>query len=170
MRKIPAGWPRFIFGVMLAAGTKNAKGATVLAKVLKFGALALLWLSLGVGPVLAQSQMILIQLNKVEPSGQGCQFHFVVENKSETTFKVFSADLVFFDPDGVLSSRSTVSFGKLRPNKTHLTSFVFPTLTCGAVGQVLVNELVECQTSPAREIDCLDAIELDYKGTVTLAK
>ena len=83
----------------------------MLAKVLKFGALALLWLSLGVGPVLAQSQMILIQLNKVEASGEGCQFHFVVENKSETTFKAFLAVLVLSDPDGFLSSRTTVRLG-----------------------------------------------------------
>ena len=147
--------------------TLSRVGATALSRV---GAIALLLLSVGLGPALAQSQMLLIQLNKVEPSGDGCQFHLVVENRSETTFDVFSADLVFFDPDGVLSSRSTVSFGKLRPNKTHLRSFVFPTLACGSVGQVLVNDVVQCQISPAREIDCLDAVAVDYKGAVALVK
>ena len=137
---------------------------------LRIGAIALLGLGIGVGPAIAQEQMLLIQLNKVEPTGDGCQFHMVVENTSDTTFEVFSADLVFFDPAGVLSSRSTVSFGKLRPNKTHLRSFVFPTLTCEDVGQVLVNEVVQCQMNPARDVDCLDALAVDHKGSIALVK
>ena len=141
-----------------------------MVSTLRVGAIALLLLSVAIGPAIAQSQMLLIQLNKVEVSGDGCQFHLVVENRSETTFDVFSADLVFFDPDGVLSSRSTVSFGKLRPNKTHLRSFVFPTLSCGTVGRVLVNEVVQCDVSPAREIDCLDAVAVDFKGSIALFK
>ena len=51
----------------------------------------------------AEQGSIAIELNKAEvPPPAGCRLHFDVHNSTALKFNVLSADLVFFDPDGVV--------------------------------------------------------------------
>lgn len=144
----------------------------MLRNTISFSLLALLplfWFGAVAG---AQStpEVLSIELNKLEQAGSACRFHLVVENSSDIAFTKFSANLVFFDLDGVISTRISVDLGKLRPNKTFVMSFAVESLNCVDVGRVLLNEVTECQHSAKTEFDCTDAVRVNYRGPVELLK
>lgn len=137
------------------------------------------WLAvLGMGALLAlaattagaQSKALSIELNRLEQDGEGCRFDLVIANRLEVAFSSFSADLVFFDQDGVITTRVSTHFGRLRPLKTHLRSFVLSPFECAGVSRVLLNDVIECGHDQGEDFDCLDAVEVSHRGGVTLVK
>lgn len=118
----------------------------------------------------AQAEALTIELNRLVQDGEGCRFDLIIENALDIGFARFSADLVFFDHSGVVSARAAAHFGRLRPNKTHLRSFVLSSLNCADVGRVLLNEVTACQHTAETEFDCMDAIEVRHRGGVDLIK
>ena len=118
----------------------------------------------------AQQEGIAIELNKAESTPAGCRLHFDIHNTTNTKFKVFSADLVFFDLDGVMSSRSLVSFGQLHRNKHHFNSWEFPSVDCAKVSRILVNGIRQCQADGGDTFDCLSVLSTSHKGAIKLVK
>ncbi len=118
----------------------------------------------------AEAGGLAIELNKVEAAPSGCRLHFDVHNATALKFSVVSADLVFFDSDGVMSSRSLVSFGRLHPDKHHFYSLEFPDMDCGEVSRILVNGLRQCQHDGGESFDCLAALSTSHKGSIELVK
>ena len=59
----------------------------------------------------------------------------------------FGMDLAFLDQGGVLATRVTANFGKLRPNKIHLRTFLVQSLNCSEVGTGLAQR---CNRLPPR--------------------
>lgn len=124
----------------------------------------------GVSLAWAQQEGIAIELNKAESMPAGCRLHFDVHNTTNTRFEVFSVDLVFFDSDGVMSSRSLVSFGRLYSNKHHFFSWEFPSVECAKVSRILVNAIQQCQAGGGGTFDCLSALSTSHKGAIELVK
>ena len=75
-----------------------------------------------------------------------------------------------FDQSGVMANRSNVSFGKVKASKTLFRTFVFPNLNCGEVGQVLVNEILQCKLAGETQIDCLDAMDVSSRADIEFIK
>tara|TARA_B100000029_G_scaffold427761_1_gene437307 strand:+ start:4132 stop:4560 length:429 start_codon:yes stop_codon:yes gene_type:complete len=141
--------------------------------IFRVGVLVVMCLGLALGSVpraWAQQEGIAIELNKVESAPSGCRLHFDVHNTTGMKFEVFSVDLVFFDTDGVVSSRSLVSFGRLHPNKHHFNSWEFPSVECTKVGRILVNGIQQCQHDGGESFDCLSALSASHKGKIELVK
>ncbi len=123
-----------------------------------------------VNGVSAEPEGLAIELNKVETVPSGCRLHFNAHNTTAVKFSVLSADLVFFGPDGVMSSRSLVSFGLLHPNKRRFYSWEFPDTDCGEVSRILVNGLEQCRHDGGESFDCLSALSTSYRGPIELVK
>lgn len=132
--------------------------------------LTLTILGLGAASAAAQAPSLLLELNKVDSSSEGCQFHIVIRNNTGSDIEVLGADLVFFDQNGVMANRSNVSFGNVKSNKTLFRSFVFPDLTCGDVSRVLVNEVLQCQLASETQIDCLDIMDVSSRASIEFFK
>ena len=118
----------------------------------------------------AQSKVLSIELNKVEQNGAGCRFDLIIENGLDIAFARVSADFVFFDQQGVILTRAAAHFGRLRPNKSHLRSFVLSPLNCGDVSRVLLNDFTECRAMDGADFDCTDAVRVSHRGGVDLVK
>ena len=125
---------------------------------------------LGPGVARAESGRLSIELNKVETSASGCQLHLVVTNGTTTPLKVFSADLAVFDTGGVLTLRSTISFGGLRANKTHIRSFMLPGAGCGDIGRLLLNDVVQCQPVDNASLDCAAVLDVNSRAEIDLVQ
>ncbi len=132
--------------------------------------LTLTVLGLGATSAAAQAPRLLLELNKVDSSSEGCQFHIVIRNNTGSDIEVLGADLVFFDQNGVMANRSNVSFGKVKSNKTLFRTFVFPNLNCGDVGEVLVNEVLQCQLARETQIDCLEIMDVSSRAEIGFFK
>ncbi len=132
--------------------------------------MALMLAGASAGPVRAAPELLSIELNRLEQVAEGCRFDLVIENASEVAFARLSTEFVMFDRGGVISARATTHFGRLRPNKTHVRSFVFPAIDCADVGRVLLSEVVACEHAGPSDLDCMDAIEVSHRGGVALIK
>ena len=60
---------------------------------------------------------VVVELNKLEPSGAGCQPYMVFENGTEVDFGSLKLDLVMFDGDGIIALRVAVDGAPLPPWK-----------------------------------------------------
>ncbi len=142
----------------------------MLRRLLERVVLTLTILGFGTVSAVAQAPRLFLELNKVESSSEGCQFHIVIRNQTGSDIEVLGADLVFFDQNGVMANRSNVSFGKVKSNKTLFRTFIFPNLNCGDVGQVLVNEVLQCQLARETQIDCLEVMDVTSRADIEFFK
>ncbi len=132
--------------------------------------LTLTVLGLVAAPAVAQAPSLDLELNKVEASDEGCQFHLLIRNKIGSDIEVLGVNLVFFDANGVMANRTIVTLGKVKSNKTLFRSFVFPELQCSDVSRVLVNELTQCQLAGESQIDCLDVMQVSSRAEIDFFK
>ncbi|HJO68382.1 MAG TPA: hypothetical protein QF804_01710 [Rhodospirillales bacterium] len=115
-------------------------------------------------------ELLSIELNALNQNAAACQVYVVIDNVSEVAFAKFSTDLVLFDNDGLILKRLTTDFGRLRPNKIHVMSFVVDPLECAAVGRVVLNDVIDCEHDGSAGVDCIDAIRLSHRGDVGFEK
>ncbi len=120
----------------------------------------------------AQSQepILDLELNRVQQVSEACQFTLVVRNRSQIDFSTVIADLVFFDQNGVISSRRSVDLGRIRPSKTQVLGFALKEVECMNLSQVLLNEVPECQQMTAEQIDCTALTRVSYRSEVEFVK
>lgn len=116
------------------------------------------------------SELLSIELNALNQNAAACQVYVVIDNVSEVAFAKFSTDLVLFDNGGLILKRLTTDFGRLRPNKIHVMSFVVEPLECAAVGRVVLNDVIDCEHDGRAGVDCIDAIRLSHRGNVGFEK
>ncbi len=85
-----------------------------------------------------------LELNKVEPAGEGCRIYMVFSNETAGVIESFKPDLVFFDQDGVIADRLVVEGGPLPAGKTRVKLFDVGQLGCGSIQRVLLNDIRAC--------------------------
>ena len=127
-------------------------------------------LLLGFGAAEAEQGSITIELNKLEPQGQGCRAYFVVGNKSSTTYQALKLDLVLFGPDGVIGRRFAVDLAPLRADKRSVKLFDIEGTACDRIGSFLINDVVECKVESGTVADCLKDISVSTLTNVQLTK
>jgi hypothetical protein len=131
---------------------------------LAFGALLF-----GIGAAKAEQGSVSIELNKLEPQGQGCRAYFVVNNKA-TAYQELKLDLVLFRPDGVIGRRFAVDLGPLKADKRSVKLFDIDGTTCDEVGSFLINDVMECKAESGPVADCLKDISVSSLTKVQLNK
>lgn len=89
-----------------------------------------------------------IQLNKLAQTGNACRAYLVSQNQTETAFDSLKLDLVMFDKKGIVAKRLAVQIGPMPAGKTSLKVFDISGLKCANIGQLLLNDVLEC-TVPA---------------------
>ena len=110
-----------------------------------------------------------IELNKLEPQGQGCRAYFVVGNKA-TEYQELKLDLVLFRPDGVIGRRFAVDLAPLKADKRSVKLFDIEGTKCEEVGSFLINDVMECKAQSGPLSDCLKNISVSTRTKVELNK
>ena len=118
----------------------------------------------------AEQGSLSIELNKLEPQGQGCRAYFVVGNKTSTAYQELKLDLVLFRPDGVIGRRFAVDLGPLKPDKKSVKLFDIEGTPCDQVGSFLINDVMECKSDTGPVADCLKDIGVSTLTNVQLNK
>jgi hypothetical protein len=128
--------------------------------------------ALGVLPASAQSPVpastgVTIELNKFEPQEKSCRAYFVIDNPGDKAFQVLKLDLVLFQPDGVINRRVAIDLAPLKAAKRTVQQYDFEGLACDKVGNVLVNDVVECKAEAGAVADCLGSMTFkSLAGTI----
>jgi len=113
---------------------------------------------------------VTVELNKLEPNGGACRAYLVLENGTASAFDTLTLDLVMFDTDGVVAKRLAVETAPLPAGKTSLKVFDIDGLPCGAVGRVLLNDVMACADASGPRDDCLGLVAPAARGPVAFVK
>jgi hypothetical protein len=132
-------------------------------------AVALLWALAPSNPPLAASEGIGIELNRLEDQGSSFRAYLVTANPGGVAFSGFKLDLVIFDRSGTIVRRLAVD-PPLRSGKTNVKVFEIVDTGCGAIGNVLVNDVLDCRDANGNVPDCVQLVSTSSKLAVSLSK
>jgi hypothetical protein len=116
------------------------------------------------------SKSIGLELNKLEQQGGNCRAYLVIANPGTNAFSGFTLDLVVFDRGGTISRRLAVELAPLRPAKTMVKVFDIPQTVCGAIGSILVNDVIHCRDASGDVAGCVERVATSSKISVALSK
>ncbi|MGE0024745.1 MAG: hypothetical protein AB7S70_14070 [Hyphomicrobium sp.] len=121
-------------------------------------------------PVAAEPKALSVELNKLEPQGAGCRAYMVVQNDDDTAYKAFKLDLVLFQQDGVIGRRFAMDLAPLKAKKRHVKLFDLDNIACDKIGNLLINDIVECTSDSGPVENCLTGITVKSLTSVQLTK
>src|SRR5215471_11356695 len=99
-----------------------------------------------------------VELNRLEDQGGNCRAYLVITNPGSAEFSGFTLDLVVFDRAGTIMRRLAVEAAPLRPAKTTVKVFDIAETTCGAIGSILVNDIIHCRNPSGDVAGCIDQL------------
>jgi hypothetical protein len=134
------------------------------------GILACACLAFGALPALADPVSVSVELNKLEPQGNGCRAYLVVQNDSTTAFDAFKLDIVLFGQDGIVNRRFAMDLAPLKPQKRSVKLFDLDNVACDKIGSFLINDIVECKASTGAVEDCFSGLQVKSLANVQLTK
>lgn len=113
-------------------------------------ALALAVLSaLSVPTAAEEAGHIGVELNKLEQAGEACRTYFVFRNGLDAGLENLRLDLFLFDGEGVILSRVAIDSEAVAAGRTRVRVFELPGLDCAAIGEVLLNGVMDCAGAAA---------------------
>jgi hypothetical protein len=111
-----------------------------------------------------------LELNRLEEQGASCRAYLVIANPGSAAFSGFTLDLVLFDRSGTITRRLAVDVAPVRPEKTMVKVFDIAGTACGAIGSILVNDVLHCRDASGDVAGCVDRITTSSKLPVALSK
>ena len=111
-----------------------------------------------------------IELNRLEDQGGNCRAYLVITNPGSAEFSAFALDLVIFDRGATIMRRLAVDLAPVRPAKTSVKVFDISETTCGAIGSILVNDVIHCRDPSGDVAACIDRLSPSSKLAVSLLK
>jgi hypothetical protein len=131
---------------------------------------AVLGLAVFAQPVVAAEPELLIELNKLEDTQQGCRSLFVFDNATGHELDRFRVDLILFDQEGVYAKQLLLDLAPLYQDKKVLTSFLLAEQPCSSIGSILVNDLPWCENGSGAKLDCVPMLKVESRTEVPLEK
>jgi hypothetical protein len=132
-----------------------------------FGGALVSWISAKAAEAPAK---IGLELNRLEDQAGSCRAYLVISNPGSSDFSGFALDLVVFDRGGTIMRRLAVDVAPVRPAKTSVKVFDIPETTCGAIGSILVNDVIHCRDPSGDVAECIDRLSTSSKLSVSLMK
>ena len=121
-------------------------------------------------PLAAEEGELLIELNKLENTEQGCRSLFVFDNATGHELNRFRVDLILFDREGVYAKQVLLDMAPLYDDKKTIASFLLAEDPCDAIGSILINDLPQCENGSGAELDCVKVLEVHSRSEVPLEK
>jgi hypothetical protein len=121
-------------------------------------------------PLVAAEPELLIELNKLEDTEQGCRSLFLFDNATGHELDRFRVDLILFDQEGVYAKQLLLDFAPLYQDKKVLTSFLLGDRPCSSIGSILVNDLPWCEDGAGTKLDCVPLLKVESRTDVPLEK
>jgi len=140
------------------------------AKGKAFGILTYVCLAASAFPAMADPVAVSVELNKLEPQGEGCRSYLVVQNDSATAFESFKLDIVLFGQDGIVNRRFAMDLAPLKPQKRSVKLFDLDNVACDKIGSFLINDIVECKAASGPIDDCFTGLTVKSLANVQLTK
>lgn len=115
-------------------------------------------------------RQVRLELNKLSALDDACRAYVVARNQTEADFDQLRADVVMFDADGIVNKRLAVDLAPLPAGKTSLKVFDIGGLACDDIGQMLLNQILDCRDADGDRENCLADISVRARGPVPFIK
>lgn len=135
-----------------------------------FGALAAVFAAPVFAAPARDSAGISIELNRLAQRDGACEASLVVANPGDQALSALRLDLVVFDREGVIARRLAVDLSPVRANKTTVKAFLLSGLDCGAVGRLLLNDILSCEDEDGPREGCVDDVATSARGELEFVK
>ncbi|MCB1441831.1 MAG: hypothetical protein KDJ72_02315 [Methyloceanibacter sp.] len=122
------------------------------------------------GSAKASSDTIGVELNKLNPEGNGCQAYFVFDNQSGSEYGELKVDLVVFNSEEVVERRFAMDIAPLEAKKRTVKLFELKEMSCDKIGSLLINGVLECKEGKHTRSDCVDRLVPSSRIDVKLTK
>jgi len=116
--------------------------------------------------VKSQDTKLVLELNALEDTEQGCRLTFVFKNQLDMALNQLRFELALFDSNGRVSSVIELDAGALTKNKTRVKRFNLPDLSCSDVSRVLLNDITACKGQALTAAKCLSQAEISSRSDV----
>lgn len=139
----------------------------------RFLAIAVLFglMAWAVSLAMAQAATLPIELNKLEQrDNNACRAYLVFQNKLGEAISALRLDLILFRTDGIIETRLALDAGRMPVEKTVVKLFDIPGLNCDDIGQMLLNSVLQCETSAGARDDCISLVEVSSRAKASLRK
>lgn len=122
-------------------------------------------------PALAADEgELLIELNKLEDTDEGCRSLFLFDNATGQELHRFRVDLILFDQKGVYARQVLLDMAPLYQDKKVVASFMLPDQECASIGSILVNDVPQCENGSGAELDCVKLLAVRSRSDTPLEK
>lgn len=111
----------------------------------------------------AASPSLALELNGAEPVDQGCRLTFLLRNGLGADLEALSLETVILTGDGQVERLTLFDFGTVPADRPRVRQFDLAGLSCGNLGQVLVNGATACEGEGLGESACIDALDLSSR-------
>lgn len=98
---------------------------------------------------MSQPVGMVIELNRLVPSENGCAATFVIENPGEAEIETYLIEAVIFDSENRVDRLTLFDFGSLPAEMRRVREFMIPSLECDRIGAILINGVSECAPAAA---------------------
>lgn len=115
-----------------------------------------------------EARLLLIELNRIEPTKNGCRTTFLFANRLATDFENLTFELVLFDRNDQVVQFVTVATGELPRGKTKVRLFDLSGMACDQLKHILLNGVTRCGKSAAPEVRCPREIETKSRARIKL--
>ena len=122
------------------------------------------------GSAKASSDTIGVELNKLNPEGNGCQAYFVFDNQSGSEYGELKVDLVVFNSEEVVERRFAMDIAPLEAKKRTVKLFELKEMSCDKIGSLLINGVLECKEGKHTRSDCVHRLVPSSRIDVKLTK
>lgn len=124
------------------------------------------------GPVSAQEsaddETLIIELNAVQATEDGCAFSFLITNDLPAQIEAMVLEAVLFDEGGQVERLTLFDFGSLPAGRPRVRQFVVPGTSCEVFGSILINGAQSCEVNGTASSICESGLQLETRVTIDL--
>lgn len=111
-----------------------------------------------------------LELNKTEQDGQSCRLYLLTDNQSDLAFDTFTLEMVLFDKAGIIDRNMGLDIAPLPRAKKMVTAFNVKDIQCGAIGSILINQIMQCEAGAGAAPDCMELLRLSTRTDIAISK
>ena len=119
-------------------------------------------------PVSEADKTITFELNNAEALDGACRLSFLIRNGLDVAIKAMGVEIVILNKKGLAQDLMVLNTGALSEGKRRLRQFDLPGVPCSGLGEILINDVSECDAQGMTPAGCLAALSTESKVEIGL--
>ncbi|MCV6577492.1 MAG: hypothetical protein OIF58_17345 [Cohaesibacter sp.] len=114
------------------------------------------------------SQSLDLELNNSVQHDGVCRLSFMVRNGLSVPVTDLGLEVVLLNKDGLAQDFMMLRTGELISGKRRIRQFDLPDIACGDIGEILINDVADCQGEDLTPASCLVKLKPSSRTAIKL--